>query len=646
MNLIINSKFRPFSYQEFLHPAMLATQAHQEAQNAYGQLESEAAKMEILANSQQDQAEYQRYKSYAEELRKHSDQLATNGLDYQTRNNLLKMKTDYVKNIYPIEKSLERREMLTTEQRKARAQDHTVIFDFDAANTGLSEFISNPNLSYNSISGKVLAATAGDMAAQLAQEITSGANAEEWQSVLGGQYYERAIKYGLSSGELMSYLANNQDNPLVAAKLKQISDIAMATTGVDKWRNKDEVSNQLLNNVNWGLFKSIGTTEIDNQADRSYVNPLEWERHRLAMSQATNQPPQEMASPAIVDYQDISIEEVDAEDRARLATVNELGKYFMSNGDGTYTTTKEWDNYLKGQLSFAENANDLTDTGVVRSGPAGGVYSPKLFTKAFVQDEVFRTLAKHKKPDETYAQAYARLKDEDFRLHYANAHKAALYTFEAEHRPVLKNSLSMDSEGKLPLMRMTKRKDGSVGYDVVDRKSFGDLGITKSDFNPTSAIITPNVTGNYSNVLIPIETSSGKYFVPMDASIGATRQSNIKQLANNSRVTSHTLDYMDEYSKALESNPNGAIAKGNNLRKKMIEAVKSSPLLKPEEKAYLEKTIADTPGPKLLEYRNTVREINTLAIQHMESQIATIFKNNKTKDFERIAGVGDENFNN
>lgn len=53
-SLVINSQFKPFSYQEMLAPTLMATQAHQELENQYGELATKASVWEKMANEQTD----------------------------------------------------------------------------------------------------------------------------------------------------------------------------------------------------------------------------------------------------------------------------------------------------------------------------------------------------------------------------------------------------------------------------------------------------------------------------------------------------------------------------------------------------------------------------------------------------------------
>lgn len=59
MPIVINSKFRPFSYQEMLQPVLMATQAHQALEDQYSELDTRSSIWEKLKDSNIDRDVYQ-----------------------------------------------------------------------------------------------------------------------------------------------------------------------------------------------------------------------------------------------------------------------------------------------------------------------------------------------------------------------------------------------------------------------------------------------------------------------------------------------------------------------------------------------------------------------------------------------------------
>ena len=166
--LIANSQFKPFTYQDFLAPALMATQAHQELENQYSELATKANVWENLANEQTDPNAYKMYKTYADDLNTQAEPLAREGLNVTSRKNMLNMRNRYSKEIVPIEQAYKRREELAAEQRKAALSNPTMFYQRNASTISLDDFIKNPSLDYGkSYSGALLAQQVGQMASNL-----------------------------------------------------------------------------------------------------------------------------------------------------------------------------------------------------------------------------------------------------------------------------------------------------------------------------------------------------------------------------------------------------------------------------------------------------------------------------------------------
>ena len=200
-SLVIGSKYSPFTFDELLKPALMATQAHNELENQYAELSAKANVWEEMADKQTDPYAYSLYERYANDLRTQADALATQGLTPLSRKALLDMKGRYSKEITPIETAYSRRQKLAEEQREARSDDGTILFDKDIASVSLDDFIKNPNLSYSSYSGELLATQVGQAAKSLSKEMRD--NPRKWKSILGGQYYETLMQEGYRPEEIL-----------------------------------------------------------------------------------------------------------------------------------------------------------------------------------------------------------------------------------------------------------------------------------------------------------------------------------------------------------------------------------------------------------------------------------------------------------
>lgn len=260
-SLVINSQFKPFSYQEMLAPTLMATQAHQELENQYGELATKASVWEEMANEQTDPYAYKMYKTYANDLEEQAGQLAREGLNAASRRDMLNMRARYSKEITPIEQAYTARQKQAEEQQKALLQDPTLMLSRRASTTSLDDYIRNPQLAYESYSGKLITAQAASAASALAKEMQE--KPRKWRSILGNSYYETMMQKGFSSQAVLQAI---QDNPNAAPQLTGIVEDAINSSGVRNWGDQATIA-RAIDYAKQGLWSAVGETQyqtLDN----------------------------------------------------------------------------------------------------------------------------------------------------------------------------------------------------------------------------------------------------------------------------------------------------------------------------------------------------------------------------------------------
>lgn len=262
--IVSGSKFRPFSYAEMLQPVQSATVAHQELENQYGELATKASVWEEMANEQTDPYAYKMYKTYANDLEAQAGQLAREGLNAASRQNMLKMKQRYSRDIVPIEQAYKRRQELIDEQRKLLSQDNTLMFNRDASMLSLDDLIKNPNLTYQSYSGATLAKQVGTAAQSLAKEMRE--NPRKWRSILGNQYFESIMQKGYRPEEIIQVL---QNAPNASSVLKGIVEDAVGSSNIASWGDQSTL-NRAYEYARQGLWSAVGETQYQIQSNKAY----------------------------------------------------------------------------------------------------------------------------------------------------------------------------------------------------------------------------------------------------------------------------------------------------------------------------------------------------------------------------------------
>lgn len=265
-SLVINSKFRPFSYSELMAPVQQSTEAHQQVEAAYGALDTQASKWENLANQQTDERAYAMYKTYADDLRAQADNLARNGLTTMSRKDLLNMHSRYSKEIVPIETAYNRRQTLADEQRKIMLTDPTRRFERDANTISLDTLIDNPAYDYGrNYSGSMLTQQVSNAVAGLARELRDYGRGKRLDAYTNTFLKKR----GMTSEEVTQFIKDlhNPDSEAYNSALGKVVNSVIASSGVGSWGNKQALD-EAYDFAGLGTWNAIGQSDVTPFTDQ------------------------------------------------------------------------------------------------------------------------------------------------------------------------------------------------------------------------------------------------------------------------------------------------------------------------------------------------------------------------------------------
>lgn len=273
-NLVVNSNFRPFSYQEYIAPLATLQEQHNLIEDQLAELDAKASVFEGLANSAKDSDAYNQYKQFANELEKQRDLLSNEGLKSNTRSNLMKMKSRYAKEIVPIEQAYNRRLAQIEEQRQALLKDNSLLFSYDAANKGLNDYLRDQALSYTPVSGRQLEDEVGNAIANYSKAVIENAEDRAILKEILPLQYERIQQQGFSPKAITEAILNSDNSDKI---LRGIVDSVIHTSGINSWGDNDK-----LEKAYWwarrGLARGIGETKSQIVTD---VVGLEKLKHQL-----------------------------------------------------------------------------------------------------------------------------------------------------------------------------------------------------------------------------------------------------------------------------------------------------------------------------------------------------------------------------
>lgn len=331
-SLVVGSKFSPFSYQELLQPALMATQAHQDVEDQYAELATKANVWEEMANEQTDPYAYKMYKNYANDLENKAGQLAREGLNATSRRDMLNMRARYSKEITPIEQAYTARQKQAEQQQQALLQDNDLMFSRRAATTSLDDYLRNPQLAYDAYSGKNIIAKTAQAATALAKQIRD--NPRKWRSILNDSYYETLMQKGFKTEDVLKAI---QGHPEAAQELTRIVEDAVSSSNIRGWNNQ-ELLDRAYDYARQGLWSAVGETQYQTLQNQEYLNPLQ--RAQLAKLNSTPTDGYDLNPSNIY-----STRERSREERAYQDAINKYSNYFYEE-NGKWKMTKEgWDEY-------------------------------------------------------------------------------------------------------------------------------------------------------------------------------------------------------------------------------------------------------------------------------------------------------------
>lgn len=254
--ITIGSKFKPFSYQEMLAPLAASTEAHQQVEQQYADLSTQASQWEGKLNPTLDQETYSKYKSYSDELNAKADMLAREGLNQGSRRSMLSMRDKYAKEILPIEIAYAKRAEDDKVQRQLELADPSRRFSRKASQTSLNKYIDNPNLEFSSVSLEQLKG----QVAQLASMRSKGLNSFGKDKPVDNFTNTFKKQHGHTKEEVQDAI-DNPNKEGSSAILNDIVDTVMEGSNIYSWADQKTLD-EARRYLSQGLFAAVGQTDV------------------------------------------------------------------------------------------------------------------------------------------------------------------------------------------------------------------------------------------------------------------------------------------------------------------------------------------------------------------------------------------------
>ena len=277
LNLVVNSKFKPFSFQELLQPALMATEAHEKRQEQYDKLMEDSSKWgEQLDPSSQA---YGMWKSFQDEITQAADSLSSQGLTINNRKALSNVRKSYGEKIKAIEEADKRMQAQLALRQQMQAKDNSIEYKSEL---NIDDFLHGKSGNNESLSGATMRAETADMASKLGQSIYSNPS---FSKVMGGSYWQIAQANGYSpdvlgyirSGEWQNLAhgknASDADNKLYN-DIKQVADLYTSQINRTKGYSQD-AQTRLGEQIFQGLYSGLEKPKYDFQRNLDYMSAAE-----------------------------------------------------------------------------------------------------------------------------------------------------------------------------------------------------------------------------------------------------------------------------------------------------------------------------------------------------------------------------------
>lgn len=352
--LVVDSRFKARSFDDLIKPLAMYTQEYNALEQGINELDTKASIWENMANEQTDRDAYNMYKNYADDLRSAADQLASQGLSKMSRPALMALKSRYSKEIVPIEQAYTTRQKQAEQQQQALLQDPTLMFSRRAATTSLDDYIKNPQLAYDSYSGKLLTAQAAQAAQALAKQMRE--QPRKWRSILGNSYYETMMQRGFSSQDVLNAI---QRSPNANKELIRIMDDVVGSSKIANWGDA-EALRRAYEYAGQGLWSSVGETQYQMVQNPDHLNALQRAQlSQIRQQQIAQEKALKMNDPNLTDF--YSQSEVAARNKEITNKFNSFVKkgWITKNGQLTNSGLKVFNKKTNTKASEAAASSGL-----------------------------------------------------------------------------------------------------------------------------------------------------------------------------------------------------------------------------------------------------------------------------------------------
>lgn len=255
-SLVIDSTFKPFSYQELMAPVTRMSDYHEKLAQEYDTLSSQADILEAMGKDDRDKESgaYSRYKAYSDSLRKEADDLYRYGLNVESRRRLSDIRRRYNTDIVPIQNAWNKRQEEVKAQQDLMDKNPGVMFTRDANQTSIDAYIDNPMGGYQTINPDNIYKDMYTAAKSLEKQIREGHL--EGIDPYTAQYI---TTYGLKPDLIADWIADPSKNKTLTAMMEQVlRKNGITAEALQNSPNLDRIMQASTNAAQLGAWGAVG----------------------------------------------------------------------------------------------------------------------------------------------------------------------------------------------------------------------------------------------------------------------------------------------------------------------------------------------------------------------------------------------------
>lgn len=285
MYLQLQTRFNPFTYDEMVKPLADYGNAYRALESQYATLQQGAEQFRQAVESDSSQELKDRYHGYTNALSSAINDFSQ-GMTVANRSAFIGLRGGFARDIQPIQVAFAKKAALADEQRKAAMANPSMIFEKNAADMSLEEFIKNPMADYGrSINGNMLTAGVIQKVKGLAQEARTPEGKAKLRKLFPFQY-EMIQENGFSMESINEAIKRSSLGPKI---LMDAVDDTVRASGVLGWNNKAAVEKAYYY-AGLGLYEAHGATQrqiiTDNYGMSSALKALD-HKYRMEEIEAT-----------------------------------------------------------------------------------------------------------------------------------------------------------------------------------------------------------------------------------------------------------------------------------------------------------------------------------------------------------------------